>query len=228
MSPAKASSGARRRSHRERLTAWSTGYTVVEMDDSMVRTDDLYSLPQNLPVPEDDGACDHLPGSEWPPIALPSTRGGLVSVRDVPADWVVVYFYPRTGRPDENPPGGMEVWNAIPGARGCTPQACSYRDHYRELGALRAEVFGVSTQDTAYQREAVERLHLPFELLSDARRELADALKLPTFEFAGMTLIKRLTLIVKRGGRITRCFYPVFPPDTDADRMLNYLRESDV
>src|SRR5262245_50344775 len=138
----------------------------------MARTDNLYTLPNDLPVPTDDGACDHLPGSEWPPIALPSTRGRLVSVRDVQADWVVVYFYPRTGLPDHDPPGGTRMWDSIPGARGCTPQACSYRDHYSEMKALGAEVFGVSTQETAYQREAADRLHLPFELLSDARGEL--------------------------------------------------------
>ena len=194
----------------------------------MARTDDLYSLPQDLPVPEDDGACDHLLGSQWPPITLPSTGGRLVSVRDVRADWVVVYFYPRTGLPDQDPPGGSQVWDAIPGARGCTPQACSYRNHYGELKTLGAEVFGVSTQDTAYQLEAVERLHLPFELLSDARRELVNALTLPTFEVGGMTLVKRLTLIVKRDGRIVRCFYPVFPPDTDAERIVKYLRENAV
>jgi len=192
---------------------------------AMARTDDLYSLPDDLPVPTDDGACDHLPGSDWPSIALPSTRGRLVAVRDVPADWVVVYFYPRTGLPDQDPPGGTRVWDAIPGARGCTPQACAYRDHYKELKALGAEVFGVSTQDTAYQHEAAERLHLPFELLSDARLELANVLRLPTFEVAGMTLIKRLTLILRRGGRIVRCFYPVFPPDADAERIVEYLRD---
>lgn len=188
-----------------------------------VRTDNLHSLPQDLPVPENDGACDHLAGLEWPPIALPSTRGAHVSLREVDADWVVVYFYPRTGRPDEDPPGGMAAWNSIPGARGCTPQACSYRDRHRELTELGAEVFGVSTQDTEYQREAADRLHLPFQLLSDARLDVARALTLPTFEFAGMTLIKRLTLILRRG-RIVRCFYPVFPPDSDAERILEYLR----
>ena len=191
----------------------------------MARTDNLYSLPQDLPAPEDDGACDHLPGLEWPPIALPSTHGRQVLLREVDADWVVVYCYPRTGRPDEDPPGGMRAWNSIPGARGCTPQACSYRDHHRDLKAFGADVFGISTQDTAYQREAAERLHLPFELLSDARLEIAQALRLPTFEVAGMTLIKRLTLILRRGGRIVRCFYPVFPPDSDAERTLNDLRE---
>jgi peroxiredoxin len=196
------------------------------MEHAMSRTDNLYTIPEDLPVPGDDGACDHLAGSEWPRIALPSTGGRLVSIRDVQADWVVVYFYPRTGLPDQDPPGGMQAWNSIPGARGCTPQACSYRDHHSEMKALRAEVFGVSTQETAYQREAAERLHLPFELLSDARLALANALTLPTFDVAGTTLIKRLTLILRRGGRIVRCFYPVFPPDTDAERILEYLRES--
>lgn len=188
----------------------------------MTRSDDLYALPANIAVPEDDGACDHLPGLPWPDVALPSTAGRSVSIGAIPAESVVVYFYPRTGRPDREPLGGAQAWNAIPGARGCTPQACSYRDHYRELKALGAEVFGVSTQDTAYQREAVERLHLPFELLSDERRELATALRLPTFDVEGMTLIKRLTLLV-RDGRIARCFYPVFPPDADAERIIDDL-----
>jgi peroxiredoxin len=191
----------------------------------MARSDNLYAVPNDLPVPTDDGACDHLAGSEWPQIALPSTAGGRVSIRDVTADWTIVFFYPRTGLPDEDPPGGRQAWDAISGARGCTPQACSYRDHHSELKALGAEVFGVSTQETAYQLEVVQRLHLPFELLSDARHELANALKLPTFEFAGMTLIKRLTLIIERGGRIVRCLYPVFPPDSDAVRILDSLRE---
>jgi peroxiredoxin len=193
----------------------------------MARTDDLYSLPPDLPVPEDDGACDHLPGAEWPRLALPSTAGRLVSIRDVEREWVVVYFYPRTGVPDQDPPGGGKEWNSIPGARGCTPQACSYRAHHEELMALGAEVYGVSTQDTAYQREAAQRLHLPFELLSDAQCQLANALRLPTFDVAGMTLIKRLTLVAKRG-RIVACVYPVFPPDRDAERIVDYLRARQV
>ena len=191
----------------------------------MTRSDDLYALPEGLPVPVDDGACDHLPGLELPPISLPSTRGRRVSLREVQADWVVVYFYPRTGLPDRDPPGGLRAWDAIPGTRGCTPQACSYRDHHAEMRARGAEVFGVSTQDTAYQQEASTRLHLPFELLSDAGLELTRALRLPTFEVAGMTLVKRLTLIASRGGRSESCFYPVFPPDADAGRVLAYLQE---
>ena len=127
-----------------------------------------------------------------------------------------------TFRPDQEPPGGAETWNAIPGARGCTPQSCAYRDHYAELRALGATVYGLSTQDTEYQSEAVGRLHLPFSLLSDARLAFARALRLPTFAFAGLELIKRLTLIA-RAGRIEEVFYPVFPSDADAERVVAWL-----
>ena len=132
----------------------------------------------------------------------------------------VVYAYPRTGEPDKDPPPG---WDAIPGARGCTPQSCAFRDHFEELRRAGAsEVFGLSTQDTGYQREVAERLHLPFELLSDAKLELTRALELPTFEVAGMTLIKRLTMIL-RDGAIEHVFYPVFPPDRNAGVVLAWL-----
>lgn len=188
----------------------------------MARSDNLYALPQDLPVPMDDGACDHLPGLAWPTLPLPSTAGAAISLADVRDDWLVVYFYPRTGLPDHDPPGGLELWDSIPGARGCTPQACAYRDLHSELTERGARVLGVSTQDTAYQREVAGRLHLPFELLSDSNLELAHALRLPTFSVAGHTLIRRLTLI-GREGRIAKCFYPVFPPDADADHVLQYL-----
>lgn len=191
----------------------------------MGRSDDLYKLPDDLPVPVDDGACDHLPGLVWPSLALASTRGTMVSLAEVKAKWLVVYFYPRTGQPDRDPPGGLAAWDSIPGARGCTPQSCSYRDHYSELVKHGAKVFGVSTQETAYQREVADRLHLPFELLSDANLELARTLKLPTFSVADYTLIKRLTLI-GRQGRIETCFYPVFPPDADAENVLQYISRS--
>jgi len=191
----------------------------------MTRSDDLYALPKDLPVPEDDGACDHLPGLPWPALALPSTGGKLVSLANAPSKWLVVYFYPRTGLPDQDPPGGLAAWDSIPGARGCTPQACSYRDHNSELVGLGAEVFGVSTQDSEYQREVAERLHLPFELLSDANLQLTRALNLPTFSVVGHTVINRLTLIGRRG-RIEKCFYPVFPPDADAENVLRFIRES--
>ena len=183
---------------------------------------DLYELPPDLPVPQDDGACDHLAGMKLPPLALRSTAGRQVDLSALEGT-TVVYVYPRTGRPDQEVPPG---WNAIPGARGCTPQSCAFRDHYQELrraGASR--VFGLSTQDTAYQREAVERLHLPFELFSDERLEFARALRLPTFEVAGMRLIKRLTLIL-RDGAIEKVFYPVFPPDRNAGEVLDWLRNS--
>jgi len=186
-----------------------------------VRSDNLHELPADLPVPQDDGACDHLAGMTLPPIGLPSTRGRVVDLSRL-AGTVVVYIYPRTGRPDQELPTG---WNAIPGARGCTPQSCAFRDHYEELArAGVAHVFGLSTQDTTYQREAAERLHLPFELLSDAGLELAQALRLPVFEVDGMKLIRRLTLIL-RDGAIAKVFYPVFPPDRNAGDVLDWLLE---
>jgi peroxiredoxin len=184
-----------------------------------VRSDDLYELPKGLPVPQDDGACKHLAGMTLPPIGLPSTRGRVVDLARL-AGTTVIYIYPRTGRPDQEVPTG---WNEIPGARGCTPQSCAFRDHYAELQrAGAAHVFGLSTQDTAYQREAAGRLHLPFELLSDAGLRLADALNLPTFEVDGMKLIKRITLIA-RDGAIVKVFYPVFPPDRNAGDVLAWL-----
>ena len=190
----------------------------------MARSDNLYALPTDLPVPLNDGACDHLPGLAWPTPALPSTAGGLVSLANVDAEWLVVYCYPRTGLPDQDPPGGLAAWDSIPGARGCTPQACSYRDYHTHLSRLGATVFGVSTQDTAYQQEVVQRLHLPYELLSDSRLELARALRLPTFSVTGHTLIRRLTLVGRRG-RIETCFYPVFPPDADAGNVVRHISE---
>jgi len=184
-----------------------------------MRRDNLYELPKGLPVPQDDGACAHLPGLTLPPIALQSTAGRRVNVSQL-AGRTVLYFYPRTGKPDQEMPAG---WNEIPGARGCTPQSCAFRDHFDELKRAGAShVYGLSTQDTAYQREAAVRLHLPFELLSDEKLELAGALRLPTFEVAGMTLIKRLTLIVD-DGVISKVFYPVFPPDANAADVERWL-----
>ena len=179
----------------------------------------LLELPADLPVPVDDGACDHLPGMRLPSMALPATDGSMVDLAMLPGR-SVVYVYPRTGRPDQPLPTG---WDGIPGARGCTPQSCAYRDLAAELGALGARVFGLSTQDTAYQQEAAARLHLPFLLLSDERLELTTALSLPTFEVDGMTLIKRLTLIIDDGA-IETVFYPVFPPDADAANVATWLR----
>ncbi len=177
-----------------------------------------FDLPENLPVPIDDGACRHLTGLSLPSIALMSTADRPVDLSKL-AGRVVVYCYPRTGQPGVAVPAS---WDEIPGARGCTPQACAFRDHYEELRALTAHVFGLSTQDTDYQREAATRLHLPFELLSDAALVFARRLQLPTFEFEGMTLIKRLTLIV-RDGQIEQVFYPVFPPDKNAEEVIQWL-----
>jgi peroxiredoxin len=184
-----------------------------------MRSDDIYKLPPGLPVPQDDGACRHLTGMRLPALLLPSTGGRAVDLSAL-SGRTVVYAYPRTGRPDQDPLPG---WDAIPGARGCTPQSCAFRDHHEELKrAGAAGVYGLSTQDTDYQREVVTRLHLPFEILSDANLELSRALKLPTFDIAGMTLIKRLALIL-RDGEIEHVFYPVFPSDRNAGDVLAWL-----
>ncbi|MGE3529801.1 MAG: peroxiredoxin [Methyloceanibacter sp.] len=180
---------------------------------------ELDTLPSDLPRPVDDGACAHLIGMTMPAIMLPSTQGPAVDLAALPPGRTVIYCYPRTGTPGEALPEG---WDAIPGARGCTPQACAFRDHHHELEALGARVFALSTQTTAYQREMAERLHLPFPVLSDADLRLARALRLPTFAVASMTLIKRLTLIVRDGG-IEHVFYPVFPPGESADLVVAWL-----
>jgi peroxiredoxin len=153
-------------------------------------------------------------------LALPTTEGGSIDLSSLPGR-VVVYAYPRTGKPGvDNPPG----WDLIPGARGCTPQSCSFRDHFSELKALGVDrLFGLSTQDSAYQREAAKRLHLPFPILSDEGLALARAMRLPTFETSGMTLLKRLTLLID-DGTISQVFYPVFPPDRSAGDVIAWLR----
>jgi len=182
---------------------------------------DPLQLPDDLPIPEDDGAADHLDGMALPPVALRSTDGASVRLDEL-AGRTVVFAYPRTGRPGEPSLGGDENWDAIPGARGCTPQACSFRDAYARFAAADARVLGLSTQDTAYQREAAERLQLPYPLLSDERLELTTALRLPTFEVDGVTLLKRLTLFL-RDGAIETVIYPVFPPNLSAEQALARL-----
>ena len=184
-----------------------------------MRSDDLHSLPPDLPIPVDDGACAHLAGAFVPPVALPATTGGAVTLAELRGR-TVVYAYPRTGVPDADPPAG---WDLIPGARGCTPQTCAFRDHHAELAALGAAVYGLATNPTPYQREAAERLHLPFPLLSDEAGALTRALSLPTFTVAGMTLLKRFTLIL-RDGRIEHVMYPVFPTDRNAAEVIAWLR----
>jgi peroxiredoxin len=182
-------------------------------------TSDPFPLPSDLPVPVDDGAASHLPSMALPDVVLAATDGSDVSLARLAGRWVI-YVYPMTGRPGVALPEG---WDGIPGARGCTPQSCAFRDHHAELQALGNGVFGLSAQKTDYQREARDRLHLPFELLSDSGLELKSALRLPTFAVAGMELYRRLTLIVDQG-RISKVFYPVFPPDRNAADVLDWLR----
>ena len=179
---------------------------------------DLHRVPADLPVPTDDGACDHLPGLRLPALALPGTDGQMHDLSGLPGR-TVLYVYPRTGEPGQPLPTD---WDVIPGARGCTPQSCAFRDHHAELRAAGARVYGLSTQDPAYQREAAGRLHLPFALLSDETLAFGRALRLPTFVADGMTLLRRVTLIV-RGGRVEHVFYPVFPPGRNAADVLAWL-----
>jgi len=175
-----------------------------------------------IPAPVDDGATAHLPGMKMPSVNLPATDGRTLDLGNLPGR-VVVYAYPRTGKPGV---ALLDGWDMIPGARGCTPQSCAFRDHYAELKALGVlEVFGLSTQSGAYQREAAERLHLPFAILSDEDMALTRTLKLPTFETSGLTLLKRFTLIIK-DGVIGHVFYPVFPPDRNADDLMAWLRKA--
>jgi peroxiredoxin len=181
----------------------------------------LTDLPPNLPAPVDDGAADHLRGTPCPPIELSATDGRKVRL-DALRGRTLVYAYPRTGEPGK--PSLVGDWDQIPGARGCTPESCGFRDHHAELRAVGAGVFGLSTQDTGYQREAAARLNLPFALLSDERLELTRAMRLPTFEAAGQTLLKRLTLLL-HDGTVERVWYPVFPPDTHAAKVLAWLTE---
>jgi peroxiredoxin len=179
----------------------------------------LNQLPTDLPVPHDDGACNHLVGIALPNIPLVATDGSMVNLSQLPGR-LVIYCYPMTGQPNVPLPEG---WDQIPGARGCTPQSCAYRDHYQELQALNADVFGLSVQSTDYQREMATRLHLPFLVLSDAQYQFQKALNLPMFEAAGMTLLKRVTLIANQG-RIEAVHYPIFPSDSDPAWVLDYLK----
>ena len=178
-------------------------------------------LPDDLPVPQDDGAAQHLTGFRLPDIALAATDGAPVNLSKLKGR-TVVYVYPRTGRPGQALPTG---WNAIPGARGCTPQSCGFRDHFADLRRLGvAALYGLSTQDTAYQRELAERLHLPFAILSDEALELTRTLRLPTFSVDGMTLLKRMVWVIDDGA-IAQVFYPVFPPDQSAETVVAWLQQ---
>lgn len=185
----------------------------------MARADDIYTIPEDLPVPDDDGAADHLLGRVVPAVALKATTGETVRLDELEGR-TVLFCYPRTGRPGEELPPG---WNAIPGARGCTPEACGFRDAHQQFQDLGVRVLALSTQDPDYQREMADRLHLPFPVLSDERLELTSELGLPTFETSGWTLLKRMTLVID-DGRIAHVFYPVFPPDAHAGEVLDWLR----
>jgi peroxiredoxin len=179
-------------------------------------------LPPDIPAPQDDGAARRLGGTKVPDLALPATEGAPVNLSKLKGR-TVIYIYPRTGVPGVDPPDG---WDQIPGARGCTPQSCSFRDHFGELTRLGvAQLYGLSTQDTVYQREAATRLHLPFPILSDEKLALTKALKLPTFTAAGMTLLKRMALVID-DGTISKAFYPVFPPDKNAVDVIAWIQAS--
>jgi peroxiredoxin len=179
-------------------------------------------LPSDIPAPQDDGGARHLTGMKLPDLALPATSGGAVNLGKLRGR-TVLYIYPRTGVPGVELPAG---WNEIPGARGCTPQSCGFRDHFAELKRLGvAQMFGLSTQDSAYQQEAAARLHLPFAILSDEKLAFTKALGLPTFDVAGMTLLKRMALVID-DGVITKVFYPVFPPDKNAAEVIAWIQSS--
>lgn len=179
------------------------------------------TLPEGLPVPQDDGQADHLLGMTMPDVKLVSTAPSDVELASLGSGLSVIYAYPMTGKPGVALPDG---WDEIPGARGCTPESCGFRDHFAELRAAGVQnVFGLSNQDTDYQTEVARRLELPFELLSDEKGELGEALRLPTFTVEGKALYKRLTMVI-RDGRIEKVFYPVFPPDKHAQEVLDWLK----
>lgn len=182
-----------------------------------------FPLPDDLPEPEDDGATDHLQGMELPDISLPTTDGRMVTLRDCAAR-TIIYIYPLTGRPDRDViPDG---WEAVPGARGCSPESCGFRDQYAELRDRGVEaVFGLSTQSSEYQREARDRLQLPFEMLSDAEWELANEIDLPRFAIQGEEYLKRVTLVIA-DGRVEHVFYPIFPPDEHASEVLQWITDT--
>lgn len=179
----------------------------------------LLELPKDLPVPQDDGACKHLEGMSLPSVKLITTKDREVnfSLSKKPC---VIFFYPRTREPNMPTP---DSWDLIPGARGCTPQSCGYKDLFSEFQNLGFEVFGASSQTTEYQNEFVSRMHIPFEILSDENFQLTNSLNLPTFNFNGMRLIKRLAFVIENQ-KITKAFYPVFPPNENASSVLSWLK----
>src|SRR5215472_5752855 len=203
---------------RNRAPGWSEG-DRSEMKSTVDAPD--WSM---IPAPANDGATQHLPGAQMASVVLAATDGRMVDLAAL-RGCSIVYAYPRTGKPGiDNPPG----WDLIPGARGCTPQTCSFRDHFAELKALGVHhLFGLSTQGPKYQREVAERLHLPFAILSDEHLKLTNAMKLPTFETSGMTLLKRFTLVID-DGIVKHVFYPVFPPDRSASDVIEWLSRAGI
>jgi len=182
---------------------------------------DLYKLPDDLPIPVDDGACDHLHELRIPPVSLKGVSDAVIDLNSIKGI-SVIFFYPMIGKPDSPP---MIGWNDIPGARGCTPQSCSFRDKHSQLEKLEAKVFGVSSQPLIDQKEASARLNLPFELLNDSQFELTKALNLPTFEYETSTFIKRIT-IISVNGVIKKIFYPVFPPNENVKDVIEWLEHN--
>ena len=182
-------------------------------------THDVYTLPPNLPAPEDDGAADHLLGTMLPQLTLESSQRP-VSLRELSRERLVLYIYPRTGRPGRPLAPG---WDDIPGARGCTPQSCAFRDHVAELAELGASIAGLSVQTLDDQVEFAERNHIPYPVIADPELRLGRALRLPTFEVEGATLYKRITLVVEACA-VAKVFYPVFPPDKNAEAVVTWLR----
>lgn len=188
----------------------------------VAKIDNSFPLPENLPLPVDDGACSHLPNKEIPSIKLRSIKNRWVDLRQQSQTPTVIFFYPRTGEPGKPIP---QDWDIIPGARGCTPQSCGFRDIHQQFLEKGFAVFGISSQDTAYQQEFAERMHLPFEILSDEQFMLTNALSLPTFFYYGEKLIKRFAIIVDKG-KIIRVFYPVFPPNENAGNVLKWIQSN--
>jgi peroxiredoxin/ribosomal protein S18 acetylase RimI-like enzyme len=195
-------------------------FTMEKKLQALMTESDLLQLPDDLPIPTDDGGCDHLFGVALPSLPLVATMAGSVDLSTIPG-CVVVFAYPRTGRPNESPL--VPDWDLIPGARGCTPQTCGFRDLHSEFQALHCRVYGLSTQSPEFQQEMVARLHVPFPVLSDEKLELARALRLPTFTVAGQILLKRLVMVLENG-RVKKVFYPVFPPDRSALTVVEWLK----
>mmetsp|Transcript_35923 Transcript_35923/g.59865 ORF Transcript_35923/g.59865 Transcript_35923/m.59865 type:complete len:242 (-) Transcript_35923:164-889(-) len=211
----------------ERFAIIVSRCSIVSMATGSVKEPLLHNLselPHNLPAPQDDGKADHLTGSRIPSVSLPAINGesAFVDLSRIPGR-VVVLVWPRTGRPDQPPL--VPDWDDIPGARGCTPQVCRFRDLHKEFKALGLGVYGLSAQHSEYQKEMVERLHIPFPVLSDSEFHLARAMSLPTLDIGGLTLLKRLVWVAD-DGRIVKTFYPVFPPDQSADAVLKWLFEN--